>query len=116
MLKTIALAEPAGTHYEAAVPLCVDLDGTLVRSDTLIECFFALGPSWPVVKGLLRLVAAGRAAFKQCIMRAAALDPALLPYNEELIAYLREQKVGGRRLVLATAADAIMARSVADHL
>ncbi len=49
-------------------------------------------------------------------MQAAALDPALLPYNEWLVAYLREQKAVGRRLVLATAADMSMARAVADHL
>ena len=106
MVTTIAAATPAGTQPQRdAIPLCVDLDGTLVRSDTLIEGFFALSRRWQMVKGLVRLVTTGRAAFKQCIMQSATLDPALLPYNHELVAYLRTQKAAGRRLVLATAAD-----------
>ena len=101
---------------EPASPLCVDLDGTLVRSDTLFECLLAVGLSRSLMHGLRQLASSGRAAFKQSIVHAAALDPALLPYNEELLAYLRDQKAAGRRLVLATAADAGMARAVADHL
>ena len=42
--------------------------------------------------------------------------PRSLPYNEELIEYLRAEKARGRRLVLATAADGAVARSVASHL
>ena len=117
MLTTIAAATLAGTQPERdAVPLCVDLDGTLVRSDTLIECLFALGRRWQVVKGLVRLLTTGKAAFKQCIMQNAALDPALLPYNVELVEYLCTQKAAGRRLVLATASDLGIARAIADHL
>ena len=116
MLNTTAVAEAAATYSEMPVPLCVDLDGTLVRSDTLIESLFALGPSRQVVAGLLRLVCAGRAAFKERIMQGAGLDPRLLPYNDALLAYLREQKATGRRLVLATGADQNVARAIADHL
>jgi 4-hydroxybenzoate polyprenyltransferase/phosphoserine phosphatase len=117
MHTIVPVAEPGRTNSDpSAAPLCVDLDGTLIRTDTLIESLFALGPSWQVVKGLVRLVAAGKAAFKRCIMERAALDPAVLPYNEELIAYLRQQKAAGRRLVLATAADSSVARKIADHL
>ena len=117
MVTTIAAATPTGTQPQRdAIPLCVDLDGTLVRSDTLIEGLFGLSRRWQIVKGLVRLGTTGKAAFKQCIMQSAALDPALLPYNHELVAYLRTQKAAGRRLVLATAADLSIARSIADHL
>src|SRR5713101_2404172 len=115
-MLTTTVAEAAATYSEMPVPLCVDLDGTLVRSDTLIEGLFALGASRQVVAGLLRLVCAGRAAFKERIMLGAGLDPRLLPYNEALLAYLREQKAVGRRLVLATGADQNVARAIADHL
>ena len=117
MSSASVAAIPGITQRELpAVPLCVDLDGSLVRTDTLVESLFALGPSWQVASALLQLVRGGRAAFKRAVTQAADLDPALLPYNQELLAYLREQKQSGRRLVLATAADAGVARSIADHL
>jgi hypothetical protein len=100
---------------QSALPLCVDLDGTLVRTDTLIEGFFALATSRSIVPVLGQLLN-GRAAFKQAVAAAAPLDPALLPYNETLLAYLREQKDAGRYLVLATAADQRVAASIAGHL
>ena len=69
MHTIVPVAEPGGTNCDpSAAPLCVDLDGTLIRTDTLIESLFALGPSWQVVNGLVRLVASGKAAFKRCIM------------------------------------------------
>lgn len=117
MLTETAAAEPAETdRTQAPVPLCVDLDGTLIRTDTLVESLLALGPGRQLGKSLVRLVRAGKAAFKQAAMEGAKLDPALLPYNDELLAYLRRQKAAGRRLVLATAADASVAQAVADHL
>ena len=97
------------------LPLCIDLDGTLLRTDTLIEGFCALAASRSVGPVLLRLLK-GRAAFKQAVAAAAPLDPALLPYNETLLAYLRQQKAAGRYLVLATAADRRVAEAIAAYL
>ena len=97
-------------------PICVDLDGTLVLSDTLIENVLTIAS---VRRGLLTLpilFLSSRAAFKQKVSQIAPLNPALLPYNWPLIEYLTEEKRRGRRLVLATAADERTARLVADHL
>src|SRR5215469_16864748 len=117
VLTTSVVAEaPTSDSQTQRLPLCVDLDGTLVRSDTLLECVFALGPRWPLLEALGEFTRGGRAAFKRRIVGAAKLDPSLLPYNSEFLQYLREQKAGGRRLVLATAADAAMAQAVADDL
>ena len=99
----------------ATVPLCVDLDGTLVRSDTLIEGVLSvLGGSG--VLHLPRLLVGNRAAFKRRVAELGPIDPTLLPYNEDVLAYLREQKAAGRMLVLVTAADRRIAQGVADHL
>jgi 4-hydroxybenzoate polyprenyltransferase/phosphoserine phosphatase len=98
------------------LPLCVDLDGTLIRSDTLIEGVFALSCSRQIAPSLLRLAREGRAGFKQAVARHAVLDPALLPYNQELLAYLRRQKEAGREIVLVTAADRAVADAIAAHL
>ena len=49
-----------------ALPLCVDLDGTLIRSDMLYEGFCALATDPRVIPTLL-LLFRGRAAFKQAV-------------------------------------------------
>ncbi len=96
-------------------PLVVDLDGSLVRTDTLIECGVA-ALSRPVKLARALSALRGRAAFKAALAEIAALDPALLPYNRELLAFLREEQKRGRPLVLATAADRRIALAVAQHL
>jgi 4-hydroxybenzoate polyprenyltransferase len=101
---------------ERPVPLCVDMDGTLLNTDTLLECFFALIKDFGALFSMIGWLIRGRAHFKQQLALRAGLDPALLPYNEGLISWLSEQKRMGRRLILATAADHIIADSVAKHV
>lgn len=98
-------------------PLCVDLDGTLIASDLLWESFLVLLKQQPwcllfIPFWLLR----GRAALKQEIARRVVLDPAALPYREDVLALLRAAHDEGRELILATAADRSLAESVAKHL
>lgn len=97
-------------------PLCVDLDGTLVKTDTLWESALSVG-----IKGLVAATIAlfrkpGRAALKREIGMRADISPELFPYNTDLIEYLKEAKRTGRALVLVTAADELVARAVANHL
>jgi 4-hydroxybenzoate polyprenyltransferase/phosphoserine phosphatase len=104
------------THIKPA-PLCIDLDGTLANTDTLVEGW--LTALWNKPSNLLRLLPAllhGKAAFKKAIARESRLDVALLPYNVALLDYLKEQKKQGRVLVLVTAANEAIARAVANHL
>jgi 4-hydroxybenzoate polyprenyltransferase/phosphoserine phosphatase len=101
----------------STLPLCVDLDGTLVKSDTLVDSALALARHHPAL--LLKLpgwLAQGKAAFKQHITSAVTLDVAHLPYNRELLQYVQQQKSTGRPIYLATAADAVLAHRIADHL
>lgn len=103
-------------EYEA-VPLCVDLDGTLVRSDTLIESirqmartkfhYLFLLPWW---------LTKGRAGLKDKIAQHITLDASVLPYQREFTEYLRAQHDQGRRLVLTTAAHYSIANPIAEHL
>jgi phosphoserine phosphatase len=115
-LASLPASAPDGRAGPAdALPLCVDLDGTLVRTDTLLEGLVAL--SGGLRMGALAMAfAAGRAGLKARVDALAPPDAALLPYNETLLAWLREQKAAGRRIVLATAASETVARRVADHL
>jgi 4-hydroxybenzoate polyprenyltransferase len=98
-------------------PLCVDLDGTLIRCDSLAEGLMSL-ISRPKVLGKLSLSwgMARRAALKQQVGLHSNLKPETLPYNGEFLTFLREQKLSGRRIVLATAADARIAHAIADNV
>ena len=99
------------------IPLCVDLDGTLIRTDVLLESFLGLLKTSPLraVRALCRL-GHGRAEFKQEIADQVDLDASVLPYDDEVIAYLREERAGGRHLVLATATNEKYARQIAEHV
>jgi 4-hydroxybenzoate polyprenyltransferase/phosphoserine phosphatase len=98
-------------------PLCVDLDGTLVHSDILIEAVLAL-----LKQNLLNLVLLpywllkGKSYLKCQIAERVDLDVAQLPYNQPLLEYLHEQKAQGRALVLATGSHVKFAEQVAFHL
>ncbi len=99
------------------VPLYVDLDGSVVRTDTLWESFASALRRDPL--GALVALAAlfsGRAALKRRLAALGAPDIEMLPLNEMLAAWLREQAATGRRIVLATAADRGLAEAVAGRL
>lgn len=98
------------------IPLCVDMDGTLLRTDTLHESLLAMvrQDPWALFQLPLWLLR-GKAAFKQEVAQRGKLDPALLPVHGDFLTWLREQKRGGRELILVTAADAKIAESVAEH-
>ena len=98
-------------------PLCVDLDGTLVKSDTLIDSLLVLLRTRPLqVLKLPFLVLKGKAAFKAFVTSSVTLDVVHLPYNRMLLDYLQTERASGRELYLATGADERLARRVADHL
>jgi apolipoprotein N-acyltransferase len=102
---------------ESQVPLCVDLDGTLIKTDLLWESLARLlrrNPLWifPVLFWWTR----GRAFLKQQLARRVAVDPTTLPYHEPFLAFLREQKRSGRKVVLVTASDRNMVAPVAAYL
>jgi 4-hydroxybenzoate polyprenyltransferase/phosphoserine phosphatase len=99
------------------LPLCVDLDGTLLRIDSLHEATVeAMQRDWRVSFRLVRWLSSGKAELKQHVAEVAATDPALLPYNEQLVEWLRAEKARGRSIVLATASDRRLANAVAAHL
>jgi 4-hydroxybenzoate polyprenyltransferase/phosphoserine phosphatase len=99
------------------VPLCVDLDGTLIKTDLLWESLLALLKRYPILGLRIPLwLLKGRAHLKGEIARRITLDVAALPYNESVLDYLRKERQAGRELVLATASHVQLARQVAAHL
>ena len=106
-----------GDRAAPTVPLCVDLDGTLVKSDTLLDTVVVLARQSP--GSLLHFpwwISQGKAVFKRQVSSLAAIDVVHLPYNQPLLEYLRQQHAEGRVIYLATGADTLLAERVAAHL
>ena len=117
MPTSVASLEDTAFIPPSTDPLCVDLDGTLVKSDTLVDSALALARHHPA--SLLKLpgwLLQGKAALKRHLTAAVTLDVAHLPYNRQILQYLEQQHAAGRPIYLATAADSVLAQRIADHL
>jgi 4-hydroxybenzoate polyprenyltransferase len=98
-------------------PLCVDLDGSLLATDLLHESLLSTLQRSPwLILACVVWAARGRAHLKNQLALRARLDVASLPYREEVVAFLGEERSRGRPIVLATASSVLLARQVADHL
>lgn len=106
-------ALPGAAH--AADPLVVDLDGTLLHTDTLLECALLYLKQGPL--GLLHMLGwllRGPAVLKRELARRVTLDLSILPFNAALMAFAAAERSRGRRVILATAADRAVAEQVAQ--
>jgi hypothetical protein len=108
--------EPADPDH--AIPLCVDLDGTLIKTDLFWESSLLLlkrNPLWLFALPIWWMK--GRAHLKrQIATRSGQLDPARLPYHKSFLEFLRSEHRRGRQLILATASDRSLAQPVANHI
>jgi 4-hydroxybenzoate polyprenyltransferase/phosphoserine phosphatase len=106
-----------GTAPSTRAALCVDLDGALVHTDTLLESVLSLLKRDPrVLFWCLAWLIKGRAHLKRKIAERSRLDVAELPYNLELLGFLEAERASGTRIVLATGADRAIANGVSAHL
>lgn len=97
-------------------PLCVDLDGTLIHSDLLLESALALLKRNPLYLFVLPFwLLRGRAHLKRCIAQRAGVDIAMLPWNTRVLDLLAAERTQ-RPIVLCTAADGTLAEAVAQHI
>jgi 4-hydroxybenzoate polyprenyltransferase len=101
----------------AAETVCVDLDGTLVCTDTLWESLLLLAKArpWHLLLAVAWLCR-GKAYLKRQIASRVAPNAALLPYRPEVVESLRDLKRAGGTVYLTTAADQRIADDVANHL
>jgi 4-hydroxybenzoate polyprenyltransferase/phosphoserine phosphatase len=98
-------------------PLVVDLDGTLIHTDMLHESALHVSRVRPL--DVLRIplwLLRGKATLKRELAGRSSFDASLLPYNQPLLDWLKEERAAGRRIVLCTASDRAIADAVADHL
>ncbi len=99
--------------------IAVDLDGTLVMTDTLLESFFLFLRSQPHRLLILFIyLLRGKAEFKTFIAKSISgiIDFKTLPYNPALLSWLRSRKKQGAKIYLTTAAHFDIANGVASHL
>ena len=97
-------------------PLVVDLDGTMIRSDLLVEGFFRRAEGDPfAVFPLLFALRRGKAHFKDVIAQGVDLDPASLPYDGAVLGLIRKAIEAGRPVYLASASNERFVSAIADH-
>ena len=100
-----------------SLPLVVDLDGTLIRSDILLEAIlsyvklnkdsFLKLPYW---------IMQGKVPLKEHLALKVPMDAAHLPYNENVLEFLKNERLENRHLVLATASHRLNADQIAEYL
>lgn len=97
--------------------LVVDLDGTLVKTDMLFETFWSsVSRDWRTLFSAARALSKGKARLKQVLAKAGQVDISLLPYNDQVVDYIRTWRTGGGKTALVTAADQTLADQIAQHL
>lgn len=110
-------AGAAASTEAVRVPLFVDLDGTLVRTDLLVESFLNQVRRNPLIAiKCLPWLLRGRAYLKERLARGHSIAVQTLPYNEPLLAHIGEQVANGRAVFLATASHRLLADAVASHV
>jgi 4-hydroxybenzoate polyprenyltransferase/phosphoserine phosphatase len=97
-------------------PIFVDMDGTLIKSDIAQELLIQSVKKWHDLKKLASLALQGRSHIKDFLARSNSFEPANLPLNSEVIDYLRAEKAKGRKVILATASDQLIAEKVAKEV
>lgn len=102
---------------EGDVPLVVNLDGTLLKSDSLLETFFhLLATDLRAIAGLPSWLVGGSTRVKYELAARTKFDAELLPYDGAVIDYLRNKRANGRSLVLVSSAGQPIVDLVAKHL
>lgn len=105
------------TSENISIPLCVDLDGTLIKSDTIIESTLLAIKSKPIIFFLLFFwILNGKNYFKKRITNIATPNPEILTYNVEVINFIKEEQAKGRQIILTTATTQNIANSISEYL
>lgn len=100
--------------FPEGYPLCVDLDGTLLRTDSLLETWMAAFRRNPLrcLLACLQLLR-GRGQIKSALAGVAIPVADQLPYRETILQLVRREAAAGREIVLTTGAAEPVAEAVA---
>ncbi len=96
-------------------PLVVDMDGTLIKTDMLFESFLRVLKAKPwLVLAMPFWLLQGRQVLKQKLAACAEIDVSVLPFQSGVLSFLKAEKAGGRKVILATASTDVVAEKVAS--
>ena len=98
------------------LPIIVDLDGTLIKTDLLFETANQFIVRHPFqLANILIWLAKGKSHLKAQLATNCPIEATSLPCNPNLLTWLSEQHLLGRKIILATASHRILAQIVATH-
>lgn len=98
-------------------PLCVDLDGTLIKTDCLFETLLGSIQQNPVTLFKVpQWLAQGRPTLKARLAELFKPDIPHLPWNDAVVDFVKEQKQQGRQILLVTASHKLVAEAIATHI
>ncbi len=100
-----------------SVPLCVDLDGTVVYGDMSLNSFLSYikkNPFRIFQVGIWHLK--GRGFVKYQLAKRFTFDPATLPYIQETLEFLKQERAQHRKIYLCTGSCVSVARSISNYL
>ena len=96
-------------------PLILDADGTFLKTDMLVESFWAgLGTAPFKTLGAVFRHFRAPARLKAALFEIAPIRADLLPINGEIAAIAQGAREEGREVILASASDARLVEALAD--
>ncbi len=100
------------------IPLAVDMDGTLILSDMskISMTNVLLRKPWLIPGVLINEITGKRAQWKRMLAEKLVFDPSELEYHDVFLEWITGEFARGRKLILATASDRIVAEQVAAHV
>lgn len=102
--------------YTATRNFVVDLDGTLLLTDLLVESTiqFAINETRSFMTSL-PLLTGDIAEFKKRAAKSFVFEPEDLPYNAEVLELVRQKRIEGYRIILASGSDHSLVDKIAAH-
>lgn len=98
------------------IPLCVDLDGTFLLTDSLLESILGAIKLKPIVLLLIPFwLLKGRANLKSQITKFFIPNVETLPINDEVLKFITEQKLKNRKIILTTATNIKVAENIVNN-
>lgn len=102
---------------EVNIPLCVDLDGTLIAGDTLLESCLIAVKRKPYLMFLFPFwILGGKLKFKEKVHQYAEPDYDTLHYRDDVLEFIEDEKQKGRSIILATASSQHIGDRIAEDL
>jgi phosphoserine phosphatase len=117
MLASQSHSVQSAFDLPTSMPLVLDVDGTVIAGDLLYKSFLSILPHNPlIIVSCLNWLRHGRAALKRELALRSRIDWNRVALHQDVLDLALREKAAGRAIVLATAADAVLAGQLASRL